>query len=659
MRGIELVNANKHFVFFITVGLIFCGSRITQAQESVEQSDRNITFTVQEIPFKDALPPLDDQDVDVSESTEDVEEIVTEGEEETSEDATEIQGEVAAEDEGNSESKTEDDAEVKEESQPISKPSGVNMDQLITLDLRGMDVNDALTYISLRSGANIVSSKLVTGRVTLQLKNVPLRDVFDITLLTNNLAYEKFGDIFYIMTEKEYEARYGKKFSDIREVKIIQLQYAIPEKAFDLLDTLKSSIGRILVDQQSGAVLMVDTREKLEEMEAALATLEKKGEMKIFRLQYALAEDVEERLRSQLDDINVGSIWSDPRNNQVIVQALPDRMADIEEIIAALDKKTLEVLIDTKIIKIQISDSIETGFEWEGMFQQLFVNAGGGFLGSHTLEAAKRTGEVFIDTLNQTGTDNPFVDNTDENLPAGSKKVFGEEIFFGSTNTNSSFEVMMKFLATLGEARLISNPKIAVINNQEARIHVGRQEAYITATTTSGQTTTTTAEDVTFVDVGIQLSVTPTINDDGFITMKIKPEVSSVVDVLITPSGNQIPIIDTSLVETTLMVKDNTTIIIGGLRREEETATARRVPFFGDLPIFGKLFRSQTRATQRSELLVMITPHIVDGTIVVSGDIDEPGEEPTKTYKDYQTFDSMLDAYGPELGSLEYKSLRD
>jgi len=664
-----LANTKKYFIFFITFGLIFCGAQITHAQESVEQSDEDIVITAQKIPFKGVLPSSYKQNVDAQESSEDVEEVTAE-QEEISNDVSDAQEAVKTEVEGDPGSEGENDIEIEEEPQPISKPTSANMSQLITLDLRGMDVTDALTYISLRSGANIVSSKLVTGRVTLQLKDVPLQDVFDITLLTNNLAYEKFGNIFYIMTEKEYEARYGKKFSDIREVKIIQLQYAIPEKAFDLLDTLKSSIGRILVDQQSGAVLMVDTKEKIEEMEAALATLEKKEDVSVIRLQYALAEDVEERLRSQLDDINVGSIWSDPRNNQVIVRALPDRLVDIKEIIAALDKKTLEVLIDTKIIKIQISDSIETGFEWEGMFENMFQNAGGGFLGSHPLEAAKRTGEVFIDTLNKTTTttvagqttgvsDFPFIANTDENLPAGSKKIFGQEIFFGSTNTSSSFEVLMKFLATLGEARLISNPKIAVINNQEARIHVGRQEAYITATTTTGQTTQTTAEDVTFVDVGIQLSVTPTINDDGYITMKIKPEVSSVVDVLITPSGNQIPIIDTSLVETTLMVKDNATIIIGGLRREEETATAKRIPFFGDLPIFGKLFRSQTRATQRSELLVMITPHIVDGTIIVSGDIDDPGAEATKSYKEYQTFDSLLDVDGPEFAPLEYKSFRD
>jgi len=234
-----------------------------------------------------------------------------------------------------------------------------------------------------------------------------------------------------------------------------------------------------------------------------------------------------------------------------------------------------------------------------------------------------------------------------------------EQIYFGKVAKNASFEAMFKFLGTLGETKLLSNPKLAVVNNQEARIHVGRKEAYITTTTTSGSTTTTTAEDVNFVDIGIQLSVTPTINDDGFVTMKIKPEVSSRVDTLITPSGNQIPIIDTSLSETTVMVEDNATIIIGGLRRDEEYEVSERIPLLGDIPWVGNLFKSQTKREQRSELLVMITPHIVDGSMVTTGEVD-PGEDGIKKFKDYKTFETIEDEiYGPEFGKLEYKSFRD
>jgi type II secretory pathway component GspD/PulD (secretin) len=535
-----------------------------------------------------------------------------------------------------------------EEDDVIYVPQGVNMNQRITLDLRNMDVKDALTYIALRSGANIVASKAVTGRVSLQLKEVPLQDVFDITLLTNDLAYEKRGDIFYIMTAKEYQDRYGRSFGDIRKVKMHHLKYAIPEKAFDLLDTLKSTIGRILVDQESGTVLIVDTEDKIKEMEEALYTLEKKGEVNVFDLQYAVAKDVEDRLRVQLDDKNVGSIWSDERSNQVVVRALPGRMSDVKEIIAALDKKTQEVLIDAKIVNVKLSDEMAAGFEWEGFFKDL---TGDGFLGSHPLQPIERVGQTAID-------DFTTIQPTEANPAAGSKKSFMEEIYFGRTSKNKSFEVLFKFLQTIGDTRLLSNPKLAVVNNQEARIHVGRKEAYITTTTTSGQTTSTTAEEVTFVDVGIQLSVTPTINEEGFITMKIKPEVSSVVDVLVTPSGNQIPIIDTSLAETTVMVKDNATIIIGGLRREQEGEASERVPFLADIPLLGRVFRSEKKNKEHSELLVMITPHIVDGSILTTGEV-EPGEDGLKPLKEYEAFEAPAEESGPEIGRLEYKSFRD
>ena len=616
---------NKYpIITIIAVALMFYGGTGVRAQQVAEQIDEGPVITVTD-PNREAQtdgegPNEDDQEADLEQ----------------------LEESAAIADAKKAESAPKE--------RELPRPRVVNMDQHITLDLRNMDVNDALTYVSLRSGANIVASKAVSGRVTLQLKDVSIRDVFDITLLTNNLAYEKRGDIYYIMTALEYETRYGRSFGDVRKVKMYQLKYAIPEKAFDLLDTLKSKIGRILVDQESGTILMVDTQEKILEMEEALLTLEKKSEVNIFDLRYALAVDVEEQLRGELDEKNVGSIWADERSNQVVIQALPDRMNDIKQIIAALDKKTREVLIDAKIIKVDFFDTLTTGVEWEGMFADL---VGDGFLGSHPLWPVGRFGTQAID-------DRFFIEpDEDTLLPSVSKTTYTEQIYFGAVGKNKAFEVMFKFLGTLGETKLLSNPKLAVVNNQEARIHVGRKEAYITTTTTSGSTTTTTAEDVNFVDVGIQLSVTPTINEDGFVTMKIKPEVSSVVDILVTPSGNQIPIIDTSMAETTVMVEDNATIIIGGLRRDEETENSKRIPFLGDIPWIGNLFKSQTKRQERSELLVMITPHIVDGSMLTTGEVD-PGQERTKEFVDYETYESIDDdIYGPEFGKLEYKSFRD
>jgi type II secretory pathway component GspD/PulD (secretin) len=147
---------------------------------------------------------------------------------------------------------------------------------------------------------------------------------------------------------------------------------------------------------------------------------------------------------------------------------------------------------------------------------------------------------------------------------------------------------------------------------------------------------------VTFIDVGTQINVTPTINDDGFVTMKVKPEISSVTDFLTTPSGNKIPIVDSSLAETSVMVKDGVSIIIGGLRRDEKVTTHDKVPYLGDIPIIGAPFNNKTEKKLHTELLILITPHIVTGERLTTGEgISEggadrrPGENPFMGYEDY------------------------
>jgi len=181
---------------------------------------------------------------------------------------------------------------------------------------------------------------------------------------------------------------------------------------------------------------------------------------------------------------------------------------------------------------------------------------------------------------------------------------------------------------------VVSTPRILVTNNQEAKIHVGTREAYVTTTTTTGQTTSTTAEEVQFIDVGIQLAVTPLINSDGFVTMKIKPEISSVVRTLTTPSRNQIPIVDTSIAETQVMVKDGTTIVLGGLAKEQKQRDNQQIPILGRIPIVGELLRRRKQENERQELVVFITPHIVDGETLISGDEKELGGA-LKSYREY------------------------
>jgi general secretion pathway protein D len=171
-------------------------------------------------------------------------------------------------------------------------------------------------------------------------------------------------------------------------------------------------------------------------------------------------------------------------------------------------------------------------------------------------------------------------------------------------------------LETVGETNILSSPRIMAVNNQEARILVGSTEPYVTSTTTTPSSgPTTTAESVNFIDVGVKLYVTPTIHEDDFITMKIRPEVSSVTSNLTTSNNNTIPIVETSEAETVVNVKDGVSVIIGGLIKEEAINTTKKVPLLGNIPILGMAFRSTNNSKSKTEIVIFLTPRIVSGDV--------------------------------------------
>ncbi|MCK5595258.1 type II and III secretion system protein, partial [bacterium] len=173
----------------------------------------------------------------------------------------------------------------------------------------------------------------------------------------------------------------------------------------------------------------------------------------------------------------------------------------------------------------------------------------------------------------------------------------------------------LQALNTIGKTNLLQSPRITVVNNAEARIHVGETVPYVTTTVVVTQSTSTEniAESVTNVDVGVTLSVIPTINEHGFITMKIKPEVSSVIDEVETAQGNKIPVVSKSETETTVMVKDGVTIVIAGLIKDQLTDTNSGIPFLRKLPILGHLFGKIDNEIIKQEIVIFLTPHIITG----------------------------------------------
>ncbi len=456
----------------------------------------------------------------------------------------------------------------------------------IALDLRDMDIVDALKFLAMKAGINIIAAKDVEGRVSLFLKNVTTREALNIILQANSLAYETRGDVLYVMSDREYKSIHGSNFSDSRVVKIINLKYAKPDSVFKAIDILKSDIGKVMVDEESGAVILVDTPEKIVEMQKAINDLDRVTLTRTFDLKYAKAKDIQAILAQRLDAKKTGTVAVDERNQHLIITAFPDRMKEVEDLIRGMDQKTKQVLIEVKIIKVILDKRNSMGVDWNKVFDE-----------------AKLEGLNF-------GGNFPLSSVSLDNLPT-SPNYF--QIGGGTRLASAVVQILQEF----GETRNLSSPSIAVVNGQEAKIVVGTTQAYVTTTVASGTVASTTAAQVAFIDVGVTLTLTPFINDDGYISIKLKPEISTAGTPLtytIAPQvTNQVPQVDKTSAETTVLIKDGRTVIIGGLRKDEKVKSVNQLPVLGQIPYLGSLFRNTSTGVERSEIVVMITPHIISG----------------------------------------------
>ncbi|MEE8423996.1 MAG: secretin N-terminal domain-containing protein [Thermodesulfobacteriota bacterium] len=463
------------------------------------------------------------------------------------------------------------------------------LEKKISMDFHLMDVLDVLRFISTKAEVNIVTSKNVAGRATLFISNISLGDVLDIVLLTNNLAAEKRGDIIYVMTGEDYFGLYGEGYYDKRIIKTMRLKYAVPANIAAILQEVKSSIGKVLIDEVTGTVVMIDTPEKIEQMlgvveKAELPTVTRTYPTitKNFELQYAKVEDVSKAIKEILTE-NVGSVQYDTRTNRLIVSDLPQKMEKIENMIRVFDREIRQVLIEAQILEITLSDQFQGGINWEYLFDRMKKPVMADFVVKFPL------------TLTSSGT-----------LTVG-------------TVAADKYTATLQLLETLGKVNILSTPQIMVVDGEEATFLVGSREPYATSTQTVG-TATSTAQEITFIDVGVQLKVTPKINEKGFILMELKPEVSTISGWYEATIGtgddqavNKIPIVNTSTTETTVLVKDGSTVLLAGMIKDTETETIKRYPFFGGIPILGALFRSKDNKIEKRELILLITPHIISG----------------------------------------------
>jgi len=468
----------------------------------------------------------------------------------------------------------------------------------ISLDIREMDVIYFLKFLAIEGDLNIVASKNVVGPVNLLIKDVTIGDALDIVLSMNNFAYQVQRNVIKIMSNAEYKTLYGVDFYDKRETVIYQLKYASCENVGTMLGNVKSEIGKVIYDDSTGTLVLMDTTSKIDEMEKVIEKQELPTvthilptETKIFELEYTSAEDIKGEVTEALSE-NIGSLRIDARTNTLIVTDLPHRMEKIEVMIKAFDRKTREVFIEAKIVEVTLTNTFQWGIDWDMVIDIVSQ------YGKYTL-----TPEIAL-PLSLTG----------EYGKITVSKIEGQDL-----------GLVMEALSTITDTRILSSPHLTVEEGKEARIEVIERQPYEEETTVTAEGgTTTSSKTYQWVDVGIVLNVTATINKEGFISMVIKPEVSSISTWYggAAQESGAVPVVKSANAETTVTIKDGVTIIIAGLIKDNKTSTDYKIPFISDIPFVGEIFKKRDDDVRRTETIIFITPKIVTG------------EEPFLTRKD-------------------------
>jgi len=272
-------------------------------------------------------------------------------------------------------------------------------------------------------------------------------------------------------------------------------------------------------------------------------------------------------------------IFGDEITNSIIILSTPKDYSLIEDVIKQMDVMPRQVLIEVLVAEIRLTGELKFGLEW--------------YLRSHfTLDNTKLTG------INAFGESVASFDATDVLKQTG--------FSFALIDTAEVVRGLLQTLATDSKAKIISSPHIMVSDNREARIQVGDQVPVETGTSvTSGGETVTTIQ---YRDTGSVLKVKPFINEGGLVTLELKQEFSLVSS---EKGVGDNPIFSTRTAETNVVVKNGQTIIIGGLIREDTRSSNNGIPILKDIPILGYLFGASDSSTDRTELVVLITPHVM------------------------------------------------
>jgi type IV pilus secretin PilQ/predicted competence protein len=325
-----------------------------------------------------------------------------------------------------------------------------------------------------------------------------------------------------------------------------------------------------------------------------------KVESKVYRVTYADVKDVEDALKKFISDR--GSISSSYSTSNIIVTDVESKMKAIDQFMAEIDRVTPQILVEAKIYDIMSTDSLDLGVEWQAGTNTGYLDGTQVF--QNGSPATGSIGNAYQSSVTDPFTTGSFSGNTSKTDTIGLLR-------YGIINDHINVDVALHATQEDIRAKLLANPRIMVLDNQQAEIKIIEEIPYQELTQTSaGGSIGTTA----FRQVGVELRVTPHLTRDGLIRLMLNPKFSvrtGDVQIQGTNGISPQPIIATREQTTVALVKDQQTVVIGGLKKQEVSQQINKVPLLGDLPLLGGLFKFEGESTINSELVIFITPKLI------------------------------------------------
>ena len=437
----------------------------------------------------------------------------------------------------------------------------------VTFNFQDIPVRSALQLLADISGLNLVASDTVGGSVTLRLVNVPWDQALDVVLRAKSLDKRRNGNVIWIAPQDEL-AKYEQSIADAR--------LKAEDNAELVTDYVPISYGKA----------------------KDIAKLLTQGSMAGTGGGGGSANTQRGFLSSR------GSVSFDDRTNTLLINDNPQKIRELRELISVLDKPVQQVLIESRIVIATDNFTRELGAKFGIQAQHYTQNSDG----NHNLIS---TGGLD----NGNGTTSGVAPNSgglNVNLPAASP---AGSFALAILSKNYALDLELSAAQTEGRGEVISSPRVITANQQEAVIRQGQEIGYVTYQNSSTGAAGSGTATVQFKDAVLELKVTPTITADNRVYLMINVKKDALAKFITVPGSGQVPQIDTREINTSVLVDNGQTVVLGGIYEITKQNSVNKVPGLGDIPGLGILFRNTTRESDKAELLIFVTPRILSESL--------------------------------------------